>query len=222
MTPTPLPFPRLCEAYRLADNALPPQLPVKARSQLLAELGYRPVAGTLLSKSQRSGLWRAWDDHRLRDLHYRQKHVLFFFTGVALAYLPTQPELGRAQLASALTLARSAWYPTPAPPAQPVEYSPRRPVWDLDTAPDAEDPTGDPEEIVVRTLEPLPPHRAGWQWFTLGQILDGLGHWEQVMQECLELPLGAFRYQGRLDHLMTEVDAVRQLPMVEAVFWLAA
>lgn len=226
----PLPsFDRLCLAFTTAVHQLPEQTSDAQQRMIIINLAHMCIReGQRAPRWVHEGLSHCWDSYQLRTLQPRQRHVLMWFGALATAAWSADEEWARMVVARTYTAAISVWSPSAWQPwmGPRPELRPRRTIRDLEDAPLPEDPSGDPEpELPLITVE---GGSDNWNWFTVGQVLDGLDHWGTVLQKHLNLPLGDMLRLGSPDwaRFIVPERYAPELPddvlEVGKVFWYAA
>lgn len=190
--PVTLPtFDALCHGYMLATDALPQGLSTQLQSSLLITLAWGSLHARQRAPAHvQAGLWACWRDHRLTDLHPRQRYLLLWFGAVTVAAWELDEDWARGVVARTYLTARSVWTPSAWQPwmGPRPELRPRVRVMELPDVIMPADPSGDPEpELSPVGLE---GSSTAWSWFSVGQILDGLDCWGATLQDHLRLPLG--------------------------------
>jgi len=193
-------WPKIIRLYHNIDSVLrgrTTEVQYSYTSLLYAAAAYRVLAAAPLSKVQYHQLQRAWSDRRVIRLDPRQRHLLLFVTGCALARWETLE--AKQLLSEALALSGHVWLPSHWQPWMGPRPEQRRRVnieHLLPGAPDPVDPTGDPEEVTGAVeVEGDRSHLDAFA--SVGEILDGINAWEAVMRDCLNLELGLFRQGAR-------------------------
>lgn len=199
-------WPEIIRLYHVIDDVLRHRVENTLHSYnslLYTAAAYRVLAYTPLPALQYHQLQRAWSDKRVSRLDPRQRHLLLFVTGCALARWETHA--AKQLLSEALALSGYVWLPSHWQPwmgARPA-VGKRVAIAHLSpTVPAMVEASGDPEDIEpVRVLERDQSEVDAFA--SVGEILDGINAWEAVVRDCLALELGLFRQGAR--------DAIKRL-----------
>lgn len=197
MLPT---FDQLCLAFTLALRQLPEHTSAAQQRVLLIDLAHMTVMSQRAPGHMQEGLSACWHSYQFRDLHARQRHLLVFFGALAAAAWGADEAWARMVVARTYVAALSVWSPSAWQPwmGPRPETRPRRSVRFLEDGMPAEDPTGDPMLSGSVSVE-VEGSTGHWSWYSIGQILDGLDHWGDVLQTHLHLPLGDMLRLGSPD-----------------------
>lgn len=203
-------FPELARFYRCIETVLHPTWEKQARppSSVDRALAFAAAAyqhhhprQAALGLSQYEQLSRCFLDKRVRVLPVQRRHLLLYLTGAGLGMYLSTPDRARELVARGLELSRFCWVPSEWQPWMgPLPESRPRQAVMLLTGPDEElEASGDPEDEVPRwQLEPRRDGRGELGAVSIAMVLQGIDHWQAVVEQHLKLDLGAARLGARV------------------------